>query len=776
MGWDNAGGYNRQHNFSADASSGIKILAVRMDTELDDFASAMTLALTRNGQNVPTVNLPMGGFRHINVGAPTSVNNYMRSREFIENVPIFMQDQEASADRISVSAQYFTSVSANQAPGDGTKIIVRAASDKSSAVLYLNGHSANVEFQDGNRALNAMVSGGIYEMLFSSADVVWKLQNPDDGRTSAERAAGVTPTNYQYPEGHVYRYGTNSTPGTTDMTSALQSAALVSRNITIPEETILVTAVTPLLSNTVVSGGGYRSHIVTTTANLTAIFTASDKSNIRIENIRLEGSDAASASTNGTGIYFTDCDDCVVDRCWFTLFGSSPIRIQGDDAGGHDNFVVSNCFFFGNAIRSLSPSLGGELGEVCIAGGIRSVRLVGCRFEAHATVPYARGIFIANNGATLNWTDFEIDSCYFNGYANNGIGSSDEDPGTGFDNGIFKITNNTILNCVEQGIKIKSSFRAIVTGNYVQDCDATPETAGSLQGSIFINCCQHTICSHNIVVGSGTDGIRVAGLATGSGGTSAGLGRASMDVCHNIIEDSDEAGVFIAGDVYEAAIDGNNIRNSGNTAVRVNPGSSTPALSISVSNNNVRGTLADTTGILIDEVNAVMVTGNRVKLCSGFGILVSNCDDIVISSNIVMDNGVGGTNTSGIRLSSCNNVVVAGNRAGNDVATDQDYGLDVGASVTRILLESNDFSDNQIAATLGMTRDILIGNNYGTNITNNNATAAQIAAIADVINTAGKFTGKQVFDTTNGRLMIAIGAAAGDQWYIADGSGSVTPS
>jgi len=190
MGWDGAGGYTRQYNFSADASSGIKILAARMDAELDDVASAITLAWARNGQNVPTQAIPMGGQRFINVGAATSVGNYMRVREFVENVPIFMQDQQTSADRISVSAQYFTSVSANQAPGDGTKIIVRANSRKSSAVLYLNGHSANVEYQDGSRMGPVMVSGGIYEMVFSSVDVAWKIQNPEEAK------GVVTPENY----------------------------------------------------------------------------------------------------------------------------------------------------------------------------------------------------------------------------------------------------------------------------------------------------------------------------------------------------------------------------------------------------------------------------------------------------------------------------------------------------------------------------------------------------------------------------------------------------
>lgn len=43
-------------------------------------------------------------------------------------------------------------------------------------------------------------------------------------QTSAESSAGVTPTNLQYEPGNVLRYGTNTTPGTTDMQAAIQAA------------------------------------------------------------------------------------------------------------------------------------------------------------------------------------------------------------------------------------------------------------------------------------------------------------------------------------------------------------------------------------------------------------------------------------------------------------------------------------------------------------------------------------------------------------------------
>jgi hypothetical protein len=56
------------------------------------------------------------------------------------------------------------------------------------------------------------------------------------------------------------------------------------------------------------------------------------------------------------------------------------------------------------------------------------------------------------------------------------------------------------------------------------------------------------------------------------------------------------------------------------------------------------------------------------------------------------------------------------------------------------------------------------------------ATAAEIGAIANAVNTTGKAAGTIVFDTTNSRLMIATGANANSTWVRADGSNAVTPA
>jgi len=69
---------------------------------------------------------------------------------------------------------------------------------------------------------------------------------PCYAQTPAESALGVTPTNTTYPPGHVYRYGTNTTPGTTDMTTAINVAANVCRQgnytLQIPADRLLVSS------------------------------------------------------------------------------------------------------------------------------------------------------------------------------------------------------------------------------------------------------------------------------------------------------------------------------------------------------------------------------------------------------------------------------------------------------------------------------------------------------------------------------------------------------
>jgi hypothetical protein len=62
MPFDGSGNYRRSYSWQSDASNGINILAQRMDTEDNGFATALSNCITRDGQSPALANLPMGGF------------------------------------------------------------------------------------------------------------------------------------------------------------------------------------------------------------------------------------------------------------------------------------------------------------------------------------------------------------------------------------------------------------------------------------------------------------------------------------------------------------------------------------------------------------------------------------------------------------------------------------------------------------------------------------------------------------------------------------------
>lgn len=74
-------------NWVGDASVGINIEASRHDTQDDDFAAGINACLNKAGQNAPTANLPMGGFKHTNVADATANNQYASYGQLLTFMP-----------------------------------------------------------------------------------------------------------------------------------------------------------------------------------------------------------------------------------------------------------------------------------------------------------------------------------------------------------------------------------------------------------------------------------------------------------------------------------------------------------------------------------------------------------------------------------------------------------------------------------------------------------------------------------------------------------------
>jgi hypothetical protein len=93
MSWS-SGTYTKGNSatggWTGDASSGIGIEAGRHDTQDNDFQDGINNCLTKDGQNTPTANLPMGGFKHTGVANATANDQYTAWAQLRNATPLFL--------------------------------------------------------------------------------------------------------------------------------------------------------------------------------------------------------------------------------------------------------------------------------------------------------------------------------------------------------------------------------------------------------------------------------------------------------------------------------------------------------------------------------------------------------------------------------------------------------------------------------------------------------------------------------------------------------------
>lgn len=131
-----AGTFNRLNGPTGwvdDANAFIGIEATRHDTQDNDFRDGINACLNKAGQNSPTADLPMGGYKHTNVAAASATTDYARYDQLLAIIPSGTIWQFAAAaaptgwlicDGTAVSrttyAALFAAISTTYGAGDGS--------------------------------------------------------------------------------------------------------------------------------------------------------------------------------------------------------------------------------------------------------------------------------------------------------------------------------------------------------------------------------------------------------------------------------------------------------------------------------------------------------------------------------------------------------------------------------------------------------------------------------------------------------------------------------
>lgn len=449
----------------------------------------------------------------------------------------------------------------------------------------------------------------------------------------------------------------------------------------------------------------------------------------------------------------------------------------------------------------IEPNFGpSETGEIIIANniirnfGIKPAGYVGVQFfgiDLHSgefeNVIVNGNIVIAESAQAVSGIHAQNDS-------RNAIISNNIIVGNGYiENGIFLYAGNGFRNLV-------------ISNNIIQDFTVNGiESFANDVINISNNFFKTESCTHAIKIND----VNVSALIEGN----------SIEItasCTDAIRVSYVAKSIIASNslFVEAGVGISLIGSNANEAV-------------SLVSNTIKGGAAMTDGVVLysgtlgyDSVNA---TGNTISAFTDTGIHAFANNNVIVSNNLfiastcvspirfvgVVNSGVITGNVIKVTTSCTQAIFAIGVKkliASNNaitVASGNGAQLTVGGAGNFYYTYTNN-SYEKTGATGGDAINLsgnigslffVLGGNVALNASNAIArsgsivplddawppivpteTAANIAAVGNAINTVGKYTGKQVWDTTNNRMMRARGAFAASSWDVIDGSASVTPS
>lgn len=184
MAFNGSGVFNRLYNWVTDAASGIKILASRMDAEMDGMATGLSTCITKDGQTNPTANLPMATFKHTGVGNASARDQYPSAAQVQDSTITYAADSGA-ADAYSI-----TPVPAITAYATGQKFSFKALNTNTGAsTLNVNAAGTKaIKGPSGNALVaGAIVAGKIVEVRYDGTDFV--LTNISGGTNYTNQGA-----------------------------------------------------------------------------------------------------------------------------------------------------------------------------------------------------------------------------------------------------------------------------------------------------------------------------------------------------------------------------------------------------------------------------------------------------------------------------------------------------------------------------------------------------------------------------------------------------------
>jgi len=147
-------------------TTGTTIASTWANDTLSDIATALTNSIAKNGETIPTGNLPMGGFKHTNVANASARTDYAAYGQVQDSGSQYLTGV-AGADTITASLIGLAAYATGQ-----TFRLVSAGANTGAVTLNLNGLGAKTVAKWGALALSAgdIASGAVVEVVYDGTN------------------------------------------------------------------------------------------------------------------------------------------------------------------------------------------------------------------------------------------------------------------------------------------------------------------------------------------------------------------------------------------------------------------------------------------------------------------------------------------------------------------------------------------------------------------------------------------------------------------------------
>lgn len=479
-------------------------------------------------------------------------------------------------------------------------------------------------------------------------------------RSAAEIANNITPTAYQYPYGHVLRYGADPN-GVASSTTAFTSACLVSTAVYAPNGTYLLTNVPVTASNVLIYGDGWNS-ILKVGANNSTLFIVTGQ-NFSIQNTQWQGDGTTSSSNNGVGVRLTDAGGAIFQDNFSTGFGFGAISGTASASFAGPKIVRHKC-------RGTVNAAGNDF----YFGGIWTDTLIQ---DVDAQSATAGRVLVLYDNSTTGWQGLTVRGGVSSGYVLQQWTITDEHLDgsnrvwTAVFDGVRCIGSNW------SGIKCKTSRNVKIVNCTFDGCGLAQEDAPSgLYGDVLVNSLGKVTITGNTFRNSGSAAIKVNAtlLALYPIANPGGLAEDLWTISGNQIDTtgvlfpSTGYGVVVANGWKGMLIHSNVMRGLSTTGILNISTAASPFWDLGVFNNTITDSPTSSSAMIsLSFGQSLRMDGNLIQNCGATGVILSDIPEVSIgSTDMVLDPAAGAGR--GYQIGNTQNLIFKA-RAGNSTYT-----------------------------------------------------------------------------------------------------------